>query len=129
MKTQISTKIGEIIIANDINISDLTRYEGAELTRLSDELAKLLTNIYNRQHPKVEYSVETHGIVSAIKIFIDPSTKKTMATLAFERGGSETIEWSKRWETKAYIDGVTDVTITYDTRAQFTFETHLKNEV
>lgn len=111
MRTQVYDQIEIIAIDNNISLSKISSSQQEELTRLTNALGDLLDAIDKEQNP--HYSIETHGLVTAIRVFIDPSAQKVMARFDFERRESEFIEWTNRYD---YSEGITCNTVIKDER-------------
>lgn len=71
------------------------------------------------------YNVDTHGVVTAIRIYTDWCNAATpMAELAFAFGGSTLIPWNDPSQRELYKPGITGYTLVFDERlpAGKTFE-------
>ena len=66
------------------------------------------------------YNPMTHGIVTAIHIYLEDGYKP-MAELAFAFGGTEIIHWNNVAEREIYAKGINAYTIMCDDRAEFPF--------
>jgi hypothetical protein len=65
---------------------------------------------------EITYKPETHGAITAIKIFTADDGHTPMATLAFAFGGTATIEWADAKQREIYASGINAYTLMYDVR-------------
>lgn len=72
-------------------------------------------------HQREIYNPMTHGVVTAIHIYLEDG-HKPMAELAFAFGGTEIIHWDSVAERDMYECGINAYTIMYDDRAKLPFE-------
>lgn len=70
------------------------------------------------------YTPETHGVVTAIRIFL-VNGHKPYANLAFAFGGTTLIEWACVAEREKYAKGINGYTLMIDDRVKYRFEQYV----